>query len=306
MSRIFVVIIFSLLLLPNLNANGIALLSQSFESVDGKVLDSLEDNQKFIYKIALQNISTEKLKNVKLSFNIPLEFKLLKIKNAQKFSCSSVKDQIICKKNSLPPNSKKILEFDMETKKLTTQTISSILFINAKTKSGNFEDSDLKSIKASKPITKDFDKPIDILTSNDRPKVGEEVEFRIISKINGTLRVVHDSALVFKEDRDCKKSDLTLECEINRNKPLLLKAKAKKIGLSICDFTIDNNKTVSIPVDIQRVYKPNIPIYIKKLPSKIQTSRIFDYEVDINTSDLNRSLKEPKPMSNETNRIFPR
>jgi hypothetical protein len=294
MSRIFFIVIFSLLFLPNLNANSNTVLSQSFESLDGKILNSLQNNQKFIYKITLQNIGKDTLKSVKLSFNIPLEFKLLKVKNAQKFSCSSAKDQLICKKKSLLPNSKKILEFEMETKKLDTQTISSILFINAKTKRGNFEDSDLKTIKVGQPLGKNANKTVDISIDNDTPKVGEEIEFSIIPKTDGTLKVKHDDTLIFKKDRNCKISDHIVECDLNRNRPLLLKAKAQKRGLSICDFTTDNNNTLSIPVDIKRVFKPNIPISIKRLPSKIQASRIFEYEVDINTSDLNRSLEEPK------------
>ena len=294
MSRIFSIIILYFIFLPNLSANSNTILSQSFESLDGKMINALQDNQKFIYKITLQNIGKDRLKSVKLSFNIPLEFKLLKVKNAQNFSCSSAKDQLICKKKSLLPNSKKILEFEMEAKKLDTKTISSILFINAKTKRGDFEDSDLKTIKVGQPLGKEINKTIDISIDNDTPKVGDEFSFIIFPKADGILKIRHDKSLVFKKDRNCKISDQILECDLNRNRSLLLKAKAQKRGLSICDFIIDKNNTISIPVDIKRAFKPNIPISIDRLPSKIQTSTLFEYQIDINTSDLNRSLNNPK------------
>ncbi|RUM67167.1 MAG: hypothetical protein DSZ06_01805 [Sulfurospirillum sp.] len=263
-------------------------------------IKELNPNSKFIIELSVLNKTKNDINNIQIDGNIPQEIKILKIEQSSGFSCKSGKNTLLCKRKSIKSTKTKSIKILAKLLQSKQKKIGMTLFLKGFLNKKEFDDANSFEIiiKDDKKSSDEKKAQFTIQPSSEKPKVGELVGFKLISKIDGIIKIKLDKNLQYINSKICKNIGSEIVCKAKKNKEVIFASRAKKAGLSISEFILigkDKNISKEIVLEVQKDYIPkNLPITFKTDKNRVEASENYTYMIDINSSELKKSLKDIK------------
>ena len=264
-------------------------LSQTPLDLNGTKITKISPNQEFIYHFEVKSSSKSPVKNIKITDSLPQELKIVKfIDPKNRWLCKSSKENsIVCRlKNALTSKSVEVLDVVVRLNPTKDDEIINSAFVND-------YDNDVSSIKVFKKDGLTVSKnSLKCSVDNDKPKVGDVVNFLVSSNKDERVVVNLDENLKFIENDRCRYDKSDLMCEVEKYNDLNISAKVLDYGYSISDFALLNDKkiTTSVPIQVDRDFIPNLYFSVNSNKDKVVAGDHYRYKIDINASSLKEDL----------------
>jgi hypothetical protein len=265
-------------------------LSQTPLDLNGTKITKISPNQEFIYHFEVKSSSKSPVKNIKITDSLPQELKIVKfIDPKNRWRCKNSKENsIVCRlKNALTSKRVEVLDVVVRLNPTKDDEIINSAFVND-------YDNDVSSIKVFKKedgltVSKNS---LKCSVDNDKPKVGDVVNFSVSYDKDEKVIVNLDENLKFIENDRCRYDKLDLMCEVEKDSDLNISAKVLDYGYSISDFTLLNDKkiTTSVPIQVDRDFIPNLHFSVNSDNDKVVAGDCYRYKIDINASSLKEDL----------------
>ena len=264
-------------------------LSQTPLDLNGTKITKISPNREFIYHFEVKSSSKSPVKNIKITDSLPQELKIVKfIDPKNRWLCKSSKENsIVCRlKNALTSKSVEVLDVVVRLNPTKDDEIINSAFVND-------YDNDVSSIKVFKKDGLTVSKnSLKCSVDNDKPKVGDVVNFLVSSNKDERVVVNLDENLKFIENDRCRYDKSDLMCEVEKYNDLNISAKVLDYGYSISDFALLNDKkiTTSVPIQVDRDFIPNLYFSVNSNKDKVVAGDHYRYKIDINASSLKEDL----------------
>ena len=255
-------------------------------------ISTVNENRDFYYHLSIVNNSKKRYKKLSIESDIPDSIKL-DLNQLKKLGCSYNKSHFSC---LYPFNNKKRYDIFLKAKssKTIVENLTTTFFLNV---DDNLLSSDTVLINISdiKKFNKKNDKSdLGVSITNQTPKVGDKIGLKIIPSKDIDLLIKLDKKFEFISSNICKKSANYIECRLKKSHVAKLDLKALKYGFSINEISDKASRKIlkDLLFDIKRDYIPKLNLTLKSNQDEIISSTRYRYIVDINSLDINQSVKD--------------
>ncbi len=302
---VFFIMFTPIVLFANSN-NSISLSQTILDKKRESNLSNVAFSQEFIYHIEVLNDGNSTLKNIKLTSNIPKEFKILDIKSLQGgFKCLDKDNLLECQLKELKSRKREIIEISSKVISKKDIDTTNVIFIKAnssKDPKATIDETDVIPIKISekKSIANQQKRYINCSIDKDNIVVGDEVNLKLSSKTKSSIEVVLDKNLEYiKSDPPCVKKETSLICKTSKDGKIDILAKAIKLGFGISEFRLveDRSKKSSLPIDIKRSFNKSIPFSVTLSKYRVFGGKIVVFDVELNGSKIDKDMVDIKLFS---------
>ncbi len=252
------------------------------------------DSEPCAITLELNNSATTPLSKVAISASIPQSLKL-QIKNLlTPWHCKWEKDHTLsCHYPEIAAHTSLQLQFKIECQDGLDGMQSINFFLKAQGAKEQIEDVAMLSLSKMKSHTVGSSLGWHVQIGDDQIHKESNVTFSLQSDQARTLQIHCDEGLKLLENSSCRKKlgEGNFSCELDASSTMTLHARAMQYGFKICDF-YDGNRTLSIPVDVQRSYIPYIGLDIHSKKSSIFEGENIVLNIDLNTSGLKEEVED--------------